>query len=242
MIKYNDNTINKIAMDSTVNKLYYGENLLYVAPPQGEEPIPEHTVIEYIQTSSGSSKGCIQLLNNPKEGLKIEIDFQVSGTSEFQIIGQKDNKEVVSYQMGFMQYNSNTRGYYDYGGGRIGIYDMPSTSVRRTWTIGRISGATNTSIVGFSCDGTVQTSSVTTLRFANDRPYLCGSGKYNGSSTPEFSNLVYMKIYSIKIYEDYGETLVGDYIPVKKQDGTYTLYDTITKTYAIPYGTVVGSE
>lgn len=200
--------------------------------------------VEYIQCSNGSSKGGIQLIQNPKEGLLVEIDFQVSGTSEFQIIGQKDDQEAVMYQMGFIQYNNYTTNYYDFGGGRLGInYNCPSMDTRRTWTIGRISGRTNPNVVGFSCNGTVNTKTYGALKFASDRPYICGNLKYNGSSTPELAfNTVVEKIYSIKIYEDYGETLVGDYIPVKKQDGTYTLYDTITKTYAIPYGTVVGSE
>ena len=30
MIKYNNNTINKLATDTTVNKMYYGGNVVYL--------------------------------------------------------------------------------------------------------------------------------------------------------------------------------------------------------------------
>ena len=30
MIKYNNNTINKLATDATVNKMYYGGNVVYL--------------------------------------------------------------------------------------------------------------------------------------------------------------------------------------------------------------------
>ena len=37
MIKYDNNTINKLATDATVNKMYYGGNVVYLAV-NGEEP------------------------------------------------------------------------------------------------------------------------------------------------------------------------------------------------------------
>ena len=39
----------------------------------------------------------------------------------------------------------------------------------------------------------------------------------------------YAFIYYIKIYE--GDTLVKDFIPAKLEDGSGTLYDTLSKTY-----------
>ena len=39
MIKYDNNTINKLATDATVNKMYYGGNVVYLAV-NGEEPTP----------------------------------------------------------------------------------------------------------------------------------------------------------------------------------------------------------
>ena len=44
MIKYNNNTINKLATDATVNKMYYGSNVAYIAPPL-VEPSYKATII-----------------------------------------------------------------------------------------------------------------------------------------------------------------------------------------------------
>ena len=206
---------------------------------------PSYTEISYIQLTTASSGGGVQLLNTPKEGLLVEIDFQLTGSSssgDYEIIGQKDNQETVSYQMGFIRYSSWTNGYYDYGGGRLGTYTCPSFTTRRTWKIGRISGSTSPNIVGYYCDGSVNTKSVASLNFDANRPYLIGNVGYNGSSTPIIStrNFVEMKLYSVKIYEDYGATLVGDYIPVLKEDGvTPTLYDKISGNYANAVGAIV---
>lgn len=41
MIKYNNNTINKLATDATVNKMYYGGNVVYLGIKE-EEPTPEY--------------------------------------------------------------------------------------------------------------------------------------------------------------------------------------------------------
>ena len=207
-----------------------------------------YTELTYIQCSTTSSRGGVQLLNTPKEGLLIEIDFELSGTtsnSDYEIIGQKDKKETVSYQMGFMQYNSWSNGFYDYGGGRLSLGSCPSFTTRRTWKIGRISGSTSPSIVGYYCEGTFKTNNVSTLQFDANRPYNIGNIGYNGSSTPELdSNTIkQMKLYSVKIYEDYGETLVGDYIPVIKEDGTtVTLYDKVSGNYANPVGTIIAGD
>ena len=201
--------------------------------------------LSYIQLSDTSSRGGVQLLNTPKEGLLIEIDFQLSGSSasgDMLIIGQKDDKETVSYQMGFMQNGSWTGGYYDYGGGRLSISSTPTFTTRRTWKIGRISGSTSPSVVGCYCEGTAKTTTKATLMFDANRPYILGSIKYNGSSVPQIAswNIKPMKVYSVKIYEDYGTTLVGDYIPVVASDGvTITLYDKVSGGYANPFGTVV---
>ena len=52
MIKYNNNTINKLATDTTVNKMYYGGNVVYLGIKE-EEPIPKTYAVPY-GTVSGS--------------------------------------------------------------------------------------------------------------------------------------------------------------------------------------------
>lgn len=57
MIKYDNNTINKLATDATVNKMYYGGNVVYLAV-KGEEPptppTPSGNCYEVIQTPIAS--------------------------------------------------------------------------------------------------------------------------------------------------------------------------------------------
>lgn len=52
MIKYNNNTINKLATDTTVNKMYYGGNVVYFRFKE-EEPIQKTYAVPY-GTVSGS--------------------------------------------------------------------------------------------------------------------------------------------------------------------------------------------
>ena len=101
MIKYNNNTINKLATDATVNKMYYGGNVVYLGFKE-EEPILEHTVIDYIQVSSDNTNAALVLDYIPTATSCYEIDMQTikggSGTPQF--IGQKtDGTEYVSYQL-----------------------------------------------------------------------------------------------------------------------------------------------
>ena len=247
MIKYSGNTINEWYFNSSeVKKVYINNSVCFTKISSGGT-LP-YTELSYVQLSSSSSRGGIQLLNTPKEGLLVKIDFQLSGSTssgDIQIIGQKDNQETVPFQMGFEQYSNWSYGYYDYGGARLGMFTTPSFTTRRTWLIGRISGSTSPNVVGFYCDGINSTTNVSTLSFDANRPYCIGDIKYNGSSTPILgtNNIKPMKLYSVKIYEDYGNTLVGDYIPViRNADNVVTLYDTISDNYANPIGTVLGSS
>ena len=213
----------------------------WVTPPTPPTPYNE---LEYIQLSDSTNKGGIQLLNTPKEGLLIEIDFELSGSSysgDYQIIGQKSETETVPYQMGFMQYNSWTGSYYDYGGARLNINSCPSFNARRTWNIGRISGSTYSNVVGYNCNGQSATKSVATLQFDANCPYILGNIIYNGANIviDTYTNLKQMKLYGVKIYENYGATLVGDYIPVLTENNVATLYDSISDDYATTYGTVI---
>lgn len=54
MIKYNNNTINKLATNATVNKMYYGSNVVYLAV-KGEEPPTPPTPLNVI-TYEASAK------------------------------------------------------------------------------------------------------------------------------------------------------------------------------------------
>lgn len=79
MIKYNNNTINKLATDATVNKMYYGSNVAYIAPPL-VEPSYKATII----TTAGD---VLHVSDNGSSTLtKAEITAVTSATAVVQII------------------------------------------------------------------------------------------------------------------------------------------------------------
>ena len=246
MIKYNNNnTINKLATDATVNKMYYGGNVVYFRLKE-EEPIPEHTVIDYIQVSSDNTNAALVLDYIPTATSCYEIDMQtIKGNGTPHFIGQKtDGTEYVRYQFGFCWYSINTHWFYDYGGGRFSGYNTEASfSDRRLWRIGwqdnklKVTDLNGTYVGG---------NNAYTGTFDPTLKLLLGGAQWNSAKTePNFgskSKYLNFKVWGLKIYSEYPSVLVRDYIPVKKSDGTYTLYDTISKTYAVPYGTVTGSE
>ena len=132
--------------------------------------------------------------------------------------------------------------YYDYGGGRL------STSINRTmqyqrhtYRIGRIDSS-NTNKLGVMVDGVLTASTNVSNTSYENLPYLVGNPTYSGTSVVGSAKST-IRVYSVKIYEDYGATLVGDYIPVIKDDGTtITLYDKISGNYATPFGTLVAGN
>ena len=252
MIKYNNNKINKLATDATVNKMYYGGNVVYLGFKE-EEPIPEHTVIDYIQVSSDNTNAALVLDWIPTAYDYYEIDMQTikgSGTPHF--IGQKtDGTEYVSYQLGFCWYSRNTNFFYDYGGGRY-TNSMSGDNTfgnRINWRIGRIDPENNEKLGILNISGGTSYYSYKTYANQSFDPtlkLLLGGAQWNSEKTEpnvgSTSKYLNFKVWGLKIYSEYPSVLVRDYIPVKKSDGTYTLYDTISKTYAVPYGTVSGSE
>lgn len=253
MIKYNNNTINKLATDATVNKMYYGGNVVYLGFKE-EEPIPEHTVIDYIQVSSDNTNAALVLDWIPTAYDYYEIDMQTikggSGTPQF--IGQKtDGTEYVSYQFGFCWHSRNTKFFYDYGGGRY-MNSMSGDDTfgnRINWRIGRIDPEDNEKLGVLNISGGTSYYSYKTYDNQSFDPtlkLLLGGAQWNSAKTEpnvgSKSKYLNFKVWGLKIYSEYPSVLVRDYIPVKKSDGTYTLYDTISKTYAVPYGTVSGSE
>ena len=97
-------------------------------------------------------------------------------------------------------------------------------------------------MVGVKLDGVVKGTTNATTR-VEGLPYLVGGGViYTGHSASDVSFVStndVIKLYSVKIYKDYGDTLVGDYIPVINSNGVVTLYDKVSGNYATPYGTLI---
>ncbi len=203
-------------------------------------------IIEWLECGNGSSRGGLQLLQNVTADFFYVIDAQNTTTNysgDYQVIGQKSSTEAVSYQMGFMFYASNL--YLDYGGGRLSTsIDLPTQKVRHTYSVGHNTPSNPQKIV-ILMDG-VQKATVNYTSRVENLPYLMGGVQYTGHTSTAValtnSTNKKVKIWSVKVYTDCGQTLVGDYIPVRKQDGTVTLYDKISGGYANTYGKITGSE
>lgn len=203
-----------------------------------------NTELEYIQCGNGtnSTNGGLQLLTNVTADYYFEVEAQcVTKSVSPMLIGEKSEVEVVSYQLGLSYYSSM---FLDYGGGRLSTSINSTTqNERHTYGAGHISGSSNQNVVGVKLDGVVKSTTNATTR-VEGLPYLVGCGvRYNGHSASNVyvvtNEINIVKLYSVKIYKDYGDTLVGDYIPVINSDNVVTLYDKVSGNYATPYGTLI---
>jgi hypothetical protein len=155
-------------------------------------------------------------------------------------LGQKSERETVSYQFGFQAYNSP---YYDYGGNRL------STN----WSA--IGGLNNRIKVGFGVNSgdskvvikNLDTSTVVQSTTATPRnvtiPLLCNARYNTNTSGDNYARSGQVRYYGIKIYDN--NVLVGDYIPAKNPStNEYTFYETISQQYCskIGSGTIGGHE
>ena len=218
--------------------LMYQENANYEAL---SFLIEAHTKIEYIEWSgSTSSGGGVQLLTNVSSDYYCEVDSQCvnRGSGSPVIIGQKSSVEIVGFQFGLCYYGNM---FLDYGGSRLSS-SINSTvqSSRHVYGVGHISGSSYSTLVGIKVDGETSASINATTTVEN-LPYLVGSLNYSAHTADAVkfvdSSSDCTRLWSVKVYEDCGDTLVGDYIPViKNSDNTITLYDKISRNYATPFG------
>ena len=218
--------------------LMYQENANYEAL---SFLIEAHTKIEYIEWSgSTSSGGGVQLLTNVSSDYYCEVDSQCVniGSGRPVIIGQKSSVEIVGFQFGLCYYGNM---FLDYGGSRLSS-SINSTvqSSRHVYGVGHISGSSYPTLVGIKVDGETSASTNATTTVEN-LPYLVGSLNYSAHTADAVkfvdSSSDCTRLWSVKVYDDCGDTLVGDYIPViKNSDNTITLYDKISGNYATPFG------
>lgn len=212
----------------------------------GSEDCQGDIILEWLECGGDSTRGGLQLLQNVTTDFFYVVDVQnttATFSSDYVIIGQKSSVEAVSYQMGFAYYSGNM--YLDYGGGRLNTsINLTTQQARHTYSVGHNTPSTPQKIV-ILVDG-VQMATANYASRVEDLPYLMGGVQYTGhtSSNVALSNDTgkKMKIWSVKIYTDCGQTLVGDYIPVRKEDGTVTLYDKVSGGYAVTYGKITGSD
>ena len=144
-----------------------------------------------------------------KDDTKIEIKLRPTNYGGGKIIGEV-NPPSDDDDYRFFWYHGSL--YYDYGSDRI--YSILGVNTDYVFEVGNYYIKDLTSgnyILQGDAKSGVATAHTRTLGLFGD------------------VNNDYAWIYYIKIYE--GDTLVKDFIPVKLEDGSGTLYDTISKTY-----------
>ena len=156
-----------------------------------------------------SHKGFISDLGvTLKDNTKIEVKLRPTSNGGGMIIGEV-NPPSDNDDYRFFWYNN--RLYYDYGTDRMNSYLNPNT------------------------DYVLEVGNYYIKNLTSGKYILKGKAK-SGVATAHTRTLGlfgevnndYAWIYYIKIYE--GDTLVKDFIPVKLEDGSATLYDTVSKT------------
>ena len=202
------------------------------------------SVVEYIETPTSSPYAGIELLTSPSSQstpMYYEVDCLVkSNQGDNSILGQKSERETVSYQFGFQAYNSP---YYDYGGRRLPTFwpDIGGLNNRIKVGFGVNSGDSKVVIKNLDTSTIVASTAATPTNVTI--PLLCNA-KYNtNTSGDNYATSGQVRYYGIKIYDN--NVLVGDYIPAKNPStNEYTFYETISQRYCskIGSGTIAGAE
>lgn len=212
-----------------------------------------HTLVDYLHISPDNKTAGILLNYRPTANDVYEIDMQTIGYRDTpMIIGQKtydDVGETHPYQLGICIYTTLMRYYYDYGGGRISTYmsnnlqPVDAFNNRIRWQMGRLAddklGIKNIE----SGNEYVSNIEASSQNFDSKRLLFGGVQWDENGSSPIYGSIIKylnLKVWSLKIYDN--GILARDYVPVRKSDGIYTLYDKIRKEYAEPYGTITGPE
>lgn len=234
MIQYNNHNITKkIHYDGHDIQKVYGcdAHLVWEYNPTG------YTELDYILTNNANSSG-VRLLTKADNTTVIEVDCQVIyAQGDAELISGCDSR--LNIYTGVSRYNYCS---CDFGGNWIDLKTCPSFKDRNTWRIGRVNSS-DTTKVGWSCGNSGWTSTNDSLTFNGVGNILVGGLRYpncayNTPTSGDSSNYVECRIYSIKVYNNYGSNLVGNYIPVQTNEGFDTMYDTVSHQFATPYGLV----
>lgn len=228
----------KLTVDDGYEYMYSGGSWANVGEVSGS------SVVEYIETPTSSPYAGIELLTSPSSKstpMYYEVDCLVkSNQGDNSILGQKSNRETVSYQFGFQAYNSP---YYDYGGRRLSTNwpGIGGLNNRIKVGFGVNSGDSKVVIKNLATSTIVQSTTATPTNVTI--PLLCNAKYYTNTSGDNYATSGQVRYYGIKIYDN--NVLVGDYIPAKNTStNEYTFYETISHRYCskIGSGTIAGAE
>ena len=212
-IKLGNLTIDSFKVGSSDCKIYLGDTLLY--PPQ----TPSYTLLDGIERKEG-------YLGHVDLGLGVGTDFKIEFTIMYKTAA---GGYLIGVDNSFRWFKASNSVYFDYNGQRIsrtaGTYYPNNTKITVTLTNYKF-----VSNLGGQKTGTTQSSYTSSKNLA-----LFTSNITNNGDLGVF--------YGVKVYTNDGNTLVGDFIPVRRNyDNVVTMYNTVTNTFCSVNGTLYGVE
>ena len=196
--------------------IYLGDTKLY---PQ-ISPTPSYTLLQGIERKAGYL-GYIDL------GVTVRTDFKIEITHKYTKVA---GGRFFGIDNTFRWFKANTNVYFDYNGSRIhrsaGNY-YPTNSA---YTVTLANYKMSSSLYTTSTNGTRQTS-------------YTPSGNLCLFSSNISSNGDLGVFYSVRVFTNNGNTLIGDFIPVKRNsDNLVTMFNTVTNTFCEAYGSLYPIE
>lgn len=220
MIKYNNNTINKLATDATVNKMYYGSNVVYLAVNCEEPPTPVlpsgYTQVEYVETTGNSY---VNLQIDPYSALtnSYTLDTKLSSYTQSSfsyLISSEDASSNPYYGVG-LRWNNGT--FQAFGGSYESAHDT---------TVQHIDNGDGTSSFTLNCDSVTNTN--------NNIPFTLFCGYYNNNPW-RFGKA---RFYSLSLTMN--DNIERNLIPCKRDnDDVAGFYDTV---YGVFYTSLSGTQ
>lgn len=219
MIKYNNNTINKLTTDATVNKMYYGGNVVYLAV-NGEKPqtpvLPSgYTEVEYVETTGNSY---VNLQIDPYSALTnsytLETRLSSYTQSSFSYLISSEYASSSPYYGVGLRWNYGT--FQAFGGSYESAHDT---------TVQQIDNGDGTSSFTLNCDSVTQTN--------NNIPFTLFCGYYNNNPWRWGK----ARFYSLSLKMN--DNLERNLIPCKRDnDDVAGFYDTV---YGVFYTSLSGT-
>lgn len=196
--------------------IYLGTTKLYPLSP----PTPSYTLLQGIERKAGYL-GYVDL------GLKVGIDFVIEITLKYKKAG---GGRFFGDGNTFRWFMASTTAYFDYNGKRISKSAGSSYPLNTDYTVTLRNYSMKSSLNSEVTSGATQTS--------YEAPATVQLFSSNIKSNGDLGI-----VYNVKIYTNNGSTLVGDFIPVKRNsDNLVTMFNTVTNTFCDAYGSLYPVE
>ena len=206
-------------IDASYFKVGGSDCSIYLVYPQSS-PTPSYTLLQGIERKAGYL-GYVDL------GLKVGTDFVIDITLNYKTAA---GGRFFGDGNTFRWFLAGSTAYFDYNGNRISRIASTRYPLNTDYTVTLRNYSMKSSLNSVVTTGETQT--------LYDAPDTVGIFSTNITSNGDLGI-----IYNVKIYTNNGSTLVGDFIPVKRNsDNLVTLFNTVTNTFCDAYGSLYPIE